>query len=47
MRFRRGYTSKSMTYTIPGEIRKGFGFAYWGAPQNKQVYVIQIGKRVQ
>lgn len=22
VRFRRGYTSKSMTYTIPGEIRK-------------------------
>ena len=45
---RRGYTSKSMTYTIPGEIRKGFGLAAcWGAPQNKQVYIIPIGTRVQ
>lgn len=32
VRFRRGYTSKSMTYTIPGEIRKGFGFAADGHP---------------
>ena len=47
VRFRRGYTKKSMTYTIPGEIRKGFGFAAcWGAPSNKQVYIIPIGTRV-
>ena len=30
-----------------GEIRKGFGFAAcWGAPSNKQVYIIPIGTRV-
>lgn len=47
VRFRRGYTKKSMTYTIPGEIRKGFGSVCWGAPLNKQVYIIPIGTRVE
>lgn len=28
-------------------FRRGFGFAAcWGAPQNKQVYIIPIGTRV-
>lgn len=39
VRFRRGYTKKSMTYTIPSEIRKGFGFAAcWGAPSVHNTY---------
>ena len=47
VRFRRGYTKKSMIYTIPSEIHKGFGFAtWWGAPSNKRVYIIPIGTRV-
>ena len=48
VRFRRGYTKKSMTYTIRGEIHKGFGFAArWGAPSNKRVYIIPIGTRIE
>ena len=34
--------------TTVGEIHKGFGFAArWGAPSNKQVYIIPIGTRVE
>ncbi len=45
VRFRRGYTSKSMTFAIPRGIRKGFGIVRCGAPSDKQVYIIRIGQR--
>ena len=45
VRFRRGYTKKSMTFAIES-IRLGYGNPEWGAPENEYVFIIKLGDRI-
>jgi hypothetical protein len=46
VRFRRGYTNKSMTFEI-AFMRVGQGNVEWGAPADTNVFIIKLGKRVE
>ena len=46
VRFRRGYTNKSMTFKIES-MRIGQGNVEWGAPADTNVFIIKLGKRVE
>ena len=46
VRFRYGYTKRTMLYTI-SEITIGYGNPNWGAPTDKEVFIIKIGDNVQ
>lgn len=41
----RGYTSTTMTFKI-NNISIGKGRPEWGAPVNKEVFIIKLGKRL-
>lgn len=41
VRFRYGYTKRTMTYKID-EITIGVGNPKWGAPENEQVFIIRF-----
>ena len=43
--FHRGYTNVIMTYKI-ANILIGKGNPTWGAPADKKVYIIKLGKRL-
>ena len=45
VRFRRGYTKKSMTFEID-TIGFGVGKPEWGAPEGEYVFIINLGKRI-
>lgn len=45
IRFRRGYTKKSMTYKVLS-MRVGKGNIEWGAPADKTVFILTLGERV-
>jgi len=45
IRFRRGYTKKSMTYEILN-MRIGNGNPEWGAPKDKMVFILTLGEKV-
>lgn len=45
IRFRRGYTKTTMLFEIKS-ISFGIGNPKWGAPKNKLVFIIKLGKRV-
>lgn len=45
VKFRRGYTNTSMTYEIE-YAHVGFGKTEWGAPEDKPVFIIKLGKRI-
>lgn len=43
--FHRGYTSNTMTFEIIS-ISKGKGKTEWGAPKDREVFIIKLGKRI-
>ena len=43
--FHRGYTSTTMTFAIKS-IGTGQGKPEWGAPTDRPVFIIKLGKRV-
>ena len=45
VRFHRGYTSTTMLWTIT-DISLGRGKTEWGAPENKDVFIIKLGERL-
>lgn len=45
VRFHRGYTSTTMTFTVR-EISIGGGKPEWGAPTDSHVFIIKLGKRI-
>lgn len=46
VRFYYGYTSRTMDYII-NSIEDGIGKPQWGAPNEKKVYIIKLGNRIQ
>lgn len=46
VRFSYGYTKRAMTFECKS-IGVGFGYPIWGAPRDKEVFVIALGKRLQ
>ena len=43
--FRRGYTKTTMLFEIKS-ISIGIGNLKWGAPKEKEVFIIKLGKRI-
>ena len=43
--FSYGYTKRTMTFEIES-ITIGYGRTEWGAPANKEVFIIKLGKRL-
>ena len=45
IRFRNGYAKDSPTMTVElKEILSGLGITQWGAPEEKNVYILRLGK---
>ena len=44
VRFHRGYTAKSMVFRFDG-LRIGNGNTQWGAPADRDVFIISLGER--
>ena len=40
-----GYTKRTMTFEIES-ITIGYGRTEWGAPADKEVFIIKLGKRL-
>lgn len=45
VRFHRGYTNITMTFAIK-EISVGKGNPQWGAPTERDVFIIKLGARI-
>lgn len=46
--FKNGYSSNAPTmYFELKELMSGLGIIEWGAPENENVYILKLGKRVQ
>lgn len=45
VRFRRGYTKTTMLFEIK-YITIGYGNPKWGAPKDRKVFIIKLGKRI-
>lgn len=45
VRFSYGYTKRTMTFECKG-ITIGKGNPAWGAPENEEVFIIKLGKRL-
>ena len=45
VRFRYGYTKRTMTFEIE-DIKIGRGNPEWGAPEDKDVFIIKLGNRI-
>lgn len=45
VRFRRGYTKTTMLFEIKS-ISMGLGNPNWGAPKDREVFIIKPGKRI-
>lgn len=45
VRFHRGYTNTTMTFVVK-EINVGRGNPQWGAPTDKDVFIIKLGARI-
>lgn len=45
VRFSYGYTKRTMTFEIEG-ITIGYGRTEWGAPADKEVFIIKLGERL-
>ena len=43
--FHRGYTNRTMIFEIK-EVSIGIGKATWGAPVDKEVIIIKLGRRI-
>lgn len=44
--FHRGYTDISMTFQLKNVI-SGKGKHEWGAPQDKEVFILKLGRRIK
>ena len=44
--FRYGYTSRTMTFEIK-DITMGMGKYEWGAPTERNVFIIKLGNRIK
>lgn len=44
IRFRYGYTSRCMMFELK-EITIGIGNSEWGAPKDKEVFILKLGKK--
>ena len=44
VKFSYGYTNRTMTFEIES-ITIGYGRTEWGAPADKEVFIIKLGKR--
>lgn len=45
VRFRRGYTKTTMLFEIK-RITIGYGNPKWGAPKDRKVFIIKLGKKL-
>lgn len=45
VRFRYGYTKRTMLFTLDS-IRIGIGKPEWGAPMDKSVFILKLGRRM-
>lgn len=45
VRFHRGYTNTTMLFEIKS-MHIGIGNPDWGAPEDKEVFIIKLGKRL-
>lgn len=45
IRFRRGYSNTYMTFNID-KLRIGIGNTEWGAPEDKNVFIFELGQRI-
>lgn len=46
IRFRYGYTKRTMLFELKG-ITIGKGNTVWGAPEDKEVFILKIGDRIE
>lgn len=46
VRFRYGYTKRTMLFELK-EITIGYGNPEWGAPEDKEVFILKLGNRVE
>lgn len=46
IRFRYGYTKKMMLFELDG-ITIGKGNKEWGAPEDKEVFILKLGNRIE
>ena len=46
VRFRYGYTKRTMLFELK-KITIGFGNPEWGAPKDKEVFILKLGDRVE
>lgn len=46
VRFRYGYTKRTMLFELK-EITIGMGNPEWGAPKDKEVFILKLGDRVE
>lgn len=46
IRFRYGYTKRTMLFELKG-ITIGKGNTEWGAPEDKEVFILKLGKKVE
>ena len=46
VRFRYGYTKRTMLFELKG-ITIGKGKPEWGAPEDKEVFILKLGDRIE
>lgn len=46
VRFRYGYTKRTMLFELD-KITIGYGKQEWGAPKDKEVFILKLGKRIE
>ena len=46
IRFRYGYTKRTMLFELEG-ITIGKGNTAWGAPEDKEVFILKLGDRIE
>ena len=46
VRFRYGYTKRTMLFELKG-ITIGVGNPEWGAPDDKEVFILKLGDRIE
>ena len=46
VRFRYGYTKQTMLFELK-EIKIGMGKTEWGAPGDKEVFILKLGDRIE
>ena len=46
VRFRYGYTKRTMLFKL-NDITIGYGNPEWGAPKDKEVFILKLGNRIE